>query len=89
MITVARERSRLIPLRAIPTDRRRSLVNAAIKIPSVITIDVIRPVSTMSVIVLNCFIFLAIRSRTSVSSSKYVSTSVSFLSDMFVVLVVQ
>ena len=78
VMTAARERSRLVPLRAMPTGRPTPLVNAAIEIPPVATVDVIRPVSTMLVIVLNRFIFLAIRSRTSISSSKYASISVNF-----------
>ena len=88
VMTVARERSRLVPLKAMPTGRLTSLKNAAIEVRPVITVDVIRPVSTMPVIVLNRFIFLAIRSRTSILSSKYPLISVNFLSDMFVVLVV-
>ena len=78
VMTIARERSRLVPLKATPTGRPTPLANAAIEIPPVITVDVIRPVSTMPVIVLNRFIFLAIRSRTSISSSKHASISVNF-----------
>ena len=44
MITVARERSKLVPLKAMPTGRPTPLTNAAIEIPSVITVDVIKPV---------------------------------------------
>ena len=87
VMNVARERSRLVPLKAIPTGRPKPLANAAIEIPPVIIVGVIRPMYTMPVIVLNRFIFLAIRSRTSISSSKYASISVNFLSDMFMVLV--
>ena len=61
-MTVARERSRLVPPKAMPTGRPTPLTNAAIEVPPVITVDVIRPVSTMTVIVLNCFIFLENRS---------------------------
>ena len=75
-MAVARERSRLVPLKAMPTGRPIPLANAAIEIPPVITADVIRPVSTIPVIVLNRFIFLTIHSRTSISSSKYASVSV-------------
>ena len=75
-MTVTREISRLVPLKAMPTGRPTPLANAAVEIPPVITVDVIRPVSTMPVIVLNHFIFLAICSRTSVPSSKYASISV-------------
>ena len=88
VMIVVRERSRLVPLKTMPTGRSILRANASIEIPPVITVDVIRPVSTMSVIVLYRFIFLAIRSRTSISSSKYASISVNFLSDMFVVFVV-
>ena len=57
VMTVARERSRLVPLKAMPTGRSTPLPNSAIEIPPVINFDVIRPVSTMPVIVLNHFIF--------------------------------
>ena len=56
-MTVARERSRLVPLKAMPTGRPTPLANAAIEIPPVITVDVIKPVSLIPVIVLNRFIF--------------------------------
>ena len=62
----------------MPTGRPTLLANAAIEIPPVITVDVLKPVSTMPVIVINRFIFLAIRSRTSISSNKYASVSVNF-----------
>ena len=77
-MTVARERSRLVPPKTAPTGRPTPLANAATEIPSVMTIDVIKPVSTMPVIVLKRFIFLAIGSRTSISLSKYASISVDF-----------
>ena len=70
---VTRERSRLVPLKAIPMGNPTPLANAAIEIPPVITVDVIRSVSTIPLIILNCFIFLAICSRTSISLRKYVS----------------
>ena len=44
MITVAREKCRLAPLKAMSTDRPTPLANAAIEIPPVITVYVIRPV---------------------------------------------
>ena len=75
VMAVSRERSRLVQLKAIPTDNPTTLTNAAIEIPPVITVDVIRPVSTIPVIVLNRFIFLAICSRTSISSRKNASIS--------------
>ena len=57
VMAVARERSRLVPLKAIPTGNPTPLANAAIEIPPVITVDVIRPVSTIPVIVLNVSLF--------------------------------
>ena len=75
MMAVARERSRLVAPKAIPTGNPTPLVNAAIEIPPVITVDVIRPVSTIPVIVLNRFIVLAICSGTSISLRKYASIS--------------
>ena len=70
VIAVARERSTLVPLKAMPTGNPTSPANAAIEIPPVITVDVIKPVSTISAVILNRFIFLPIRSRNSISSSK-------------------
>ena len=58
MTAVARERSRLVALKAMPTGNPTPLANAAVEIPPVITVDVIRPVSTIPVILLNRFIFL-------------------------------
>ena len=78
VMTVAREGSRLSPLKAMPTGRPTPLANAAIEIPPKITVDVIRPMSTMHMIVLNHFSFLTIRLRTSVSSRKYTLISVDF-----------
>ena len=75
VMAVARERSRLILLKAIPRGNPTPLENAVIDISPVITIDVIRAVSTIPVIVLNHFIFLAICSRTSISLRKYASIS--------------
>ena len=72
-MAVARERSRLVPLKTIPTGNPTPLTNTAIEIPPVMTVDVIRLVPTIPVIVLNRFIFLANFSRTSVSLIKYAS----------------
>ena len=72
-MAVARERSRLVPLNAMPTGNPRPLANAAMLIPPVISADVIWPVSTIPMIVLNRFIFWAICSRTSISLRKYAS----------------
>ena len=65
-MAVARERSTLVPIKAIPTGNPTTLANAAIDIPPVITLDVIRPVSTISIIILNRFMLLAICSQTSI-----------------------
>ena len=45
-MVVAREKSSVVPLNAIPTGRPASLANKAIEIPPVITIDVTRLIST-------------------------------------------
>ena len=78
VMTVAREGSRLVPLKAMLTGRPTPLPNAALEIHPMITVDVIRHVSTMSVIVLYLFIFLPIRSQTLTSSTKYASVLVNF-----------
>ena len=62
----------------MPPGRPTLLANAAIEIPPVITVDVLRPVSTMPVIVINRFIFLPFRSPTSISSNKYAPVSFNF-----------
>ena len=59
-----REKSRLVPLNAIPTGRPTPLANAAMEIPPAITVDVIRPLFTRFIIVLNCFNFFACHSKT-------------------------
>ena len=56
VMTVARERSRLVLLKAVPTGNVTPLANAAIEVPPVIAVDEIRAVSTIAVIVLNRFI---------------------------------
>ena len=63
VIVVARERIKLVPLKAMPMGNPTPLANASIDIPPVINVDVIKRVSTIPVIVLNRFFFLAIRSR--------------------------
>ena len=74
-MAVARERSRLVPLKAIPTGNATPLPNDAIDIPPVVIVYVIRSVPTILMIVLNRFILLAICSRTSISLRKYASIS--------------
>ena len=61
--------------------------NVIIETPPVITFDVIRPVSTAFVTALDRFIFFTNLSPISISSNKYASISVNFLSDVFVALV--
>ena len=51
-------KSSLVPLKATPAGNPTPLANATIEIPPVITVDLIRTVSTIPVIVLNRFIFL-------------------------------
>ena len=80
VMAVARERIRLVPLKAIPTGNPTPLANAAMLIPSMITVDVIKPLSTIPLIVFKCFIFLAIPSRNSISLSEYASISLKFCS---------
>ena len=63
MVIVIAEKNRLAQPKAIPTDNPTPLANAAIDIPAVTTVGVIRPVSTMLAIVINHFIFLACCSR--------------------------
>ena len=48
-MAAARERSRLVPLKAIPTGNPAPLANATIDIPPVIIVDVIRAVSKIPV----------------------------------------
>ena len=66
MVTVARERSSLVPLQVMPTSKPTPLTNAAIEILLVITVDVVSPMSTILVIVLNRFIFFTSLSRASI-----------------------
>ena len=73
-----REKSRLVSLTAIPAARPALLANAVIETPPFITVDVIRPVSTILVIVLSHFNLFGSRSRTSISSSKYASVFLIF-----------
>ena len=64
-MAVARERSRLVPLKAVPTGNPTRLANALTEIPPGITVDGIRPVSTVP----------AICSRALISSRKNASIS--------------
>ena len=84
-MAVARERSRLVPLKTIPTGNPVPLPNAAMLIPPVITVDVIRSVSTILVIVLNHLIFF---DNLFTNFSFIEKISLNCLIDMIVVLVV-
>ena len=84
MAVVITERNRLAPPKAIPAGNPTPFANAAIDIPPVIAVNVIRSVSTMLAIVMNRFIFLALCSRFSISLRKYASIS----NDISVVLLV-
>ena len=80
MATVKRERTTPSPPKAAPTGRSVPLANAEIEAPPAITAEVIKPVSTMPMIVFNRFFFFAYRLR--------VSISVNFLTNMPAVLMV-
>ena len=64
--------------------------NAAIEAPLVIIVRVIKPVLSTFVVILDCFIFFANFSSTSILSSKYASFSVNYFEryDTCVVFVV-
>ena len=47
VMTAARERSRLLPLKTMLRGRPTPLANAGMEIPPVVTVDVIKPVSTI------------------------------------------
>ena len=66
VMTVVREKSKPVPLKVMPTGKPTPLANAAIEYLPVVTVDVIRPLSTIPVIVLNRFIFSASCSRASI-----------------------
>ena len=84
VVTVARERIRLVPLKAMPTSRPTPLENAAIKIPPVITVNVIRSVSTMPVIVLNHLFFFFGNPFTNFNFIKQICLNFSQLSKRYV-----
>ena len=82
MISVAREKIRLLPFNAIPTSRSTPSINEAIETHSVITLDVTSlgdpPLGI--VVVSNRFIFFVNLFWTSISSSNLAS----FSNDIFV-----
>ena len=82
-MTVTRERSRLVPLKAMPTGRRTTPANAVIEFPPVITFDVIRLVSAMPVIALNRLIFWQSVHELQFYQEKMPQFQSIFLSNMF------
>ena len=56
-IAVPRGKSRVVPLNALPKDRSLPFENVVLETLPVITVDVIRPISTMLVNAWNRFIF--------------------------------
>ena len=78
MGTVKRERTNPSPPMAAPTGRLGPLENAGMEAHPAITAEVIRPVSTIPMIVFNRFFFFASRLQASISSRKNVSVSVNF-----------
>ena len=72
---VIREKTRLTLLRAIPTGSPTPLASAAMDIPPVNTVYVIRLVSAMHKIVMDRLIFLAFCSHFSILSRKNASIS--------------
>ena len=71
---VIREKSRLTPPKAIPTGSPTPLASATVDIPPVSTVDVIRLVSAM-LILMDRVIFLAFCSHVSISLRKNASIS--------------
>ena len=57
MSILERERTTLKPPKAVPKDRPTPLANAGIEVPPAIAEDVIRPMSTIPIILLNRFFF--------------------------------
>ena len=88
VMTVVRERSRLVPLKTMPMGNPTPLANAAIDIPPVITVDVIRPVSTIPVIIKSFYLFGNPFTNFKFHQANMPQSQSVFLSDMFVVLVV-
>ena len=86
--TVKRERTTPSPPKAAPTGRPALLANAGIEAPPAITAEAIKPVSTISMIVFNCFFFFASRLRASFHQEKMPQFQLISLIDMFAVLVV-
>ena len=76
--TVKRERATPSPPKAAPTGRPAPLANAGIEAPPAITAEIIKPASTIPMIVFNLFFFFVSRLRTSISARKKASISVNF-----------
>ena len=65
--TVRKERTTPNPPKAVPTGRPALVANAEIEAPPAITAEVIKPVSTIPMIVFNHFFFFASRLPASMS----------------------
>ena len=88
MAIVKRERTTLSPPKAVPMSRPIPLANAGIEVPPVIADDVIRLVSMMFMIVLNCFFFLPAACVPLFHQEKMLQFQLIFLINMFVVFLV-
>ena len=86
---VARERNRLVPLKVMTTGRLTPLANAAIEIPPVMTVDVIKPVSVMPVMVTDRFIFWQSVHELQLNQEKMPRSQLIFAADVPAVLVVR
>ena len=86
--TVKRERTTPSPLKAVPTGRSAPLANAGIEAPAVITAEVIKPLSTIPMIVFNRFFFSPFACGPQFHQEKMPQFQLNFLVYMFVVLVV-
>ena len=89
VIAVAREKSRVVQLTAIPRGKPAPTSNPAVEITPVITADVSRPVSR-TLIALNPFIFLSTFNLQELQShlANMPRLYLMFITDIFVTLVV-
>ena len=87
---VARKKSRVVQLTAIPRGKPAPTSNPAVEITPVITADVRRPVSRTPLIALNPFIFLSTFNLQELQShlANMPRLYLMFITDIFVTLVV-
>ena len=78
LATVKRKRTTPSTPKEAPTGRPTPLANAGMEASPAITSEVIKPVSTISMIVFNRLFFFAYRLRASILSRKNASISVNF-----------